>query len=339
MKPVLITVTVPVKNEEKHLRKCLDALLYQDYPNYEIICSYNRSDDASLEILEEYASKGLIRLYRDDDGNNVTSRNKLFRESHGDIILLFHARSIAEKQFLSTLAKKLDENPDAAGVCANIHYPQDAHPISKAVCVTMHSWLGGHGTSYRRVRNDEAVDCPLLTAYRREVLEKTGFFDPYYNVGDDADYNERARRQGFHFMKTPETRHYQYMRDSLPKFAKRIFVYGMERAKVFTHHGSSPKIYLAPSLALLFFTATLILALARPNYMPFVQLELAAYAIIVLSFSIKEALENDLSLLPLLPVMYAVEHFFYAVGMLAGLIAYAPGRRHAHGTRPTTQQT
>ena len=72
MKPALITVTVPVKNEEKHLRKCLNALLCQDYPNYEIICSYNRSNDASLAILEEYAEKGLIRLYRDDDGNNVS---------------------------------------------------------------------------------------------------------------------------------------------------------------------------------------------------------------------------------------------------------------------------
>ncbi len=52
-----ISVLIPVRNEEKELRMCLDSLLNQSYPFMEIIAMDDNSDDTSWQILREYAAK------------------------------------------------------------------------------------------------------------------------------------------------------------------------------------------------------------------------------------------------------------------------------------------
>ena len=59
MKEPLISIIVPIYNAEKYLRKCLDSILAQTYPNWEAICIDDGSSDNSSEILKEYAKKDL----------------------------------------------------------------------------------------------------------------------------------------------------------------------------------------------------------------------------------------------------------------------------------------
>ncbi|MBN2117276.1 MAG: glycosyltransferase [Anaerolineales bacterium] len=47
----LISVCVPARNEERNIRRCVEALLAQDYPNFEVIVLEDRSTDATAEIL------------------------------------------------------------------------------------------------------------------------------------------------------------------------------------------------------------------------------------------------------------------------------------------------
>ncbi|MBI4115004.1 MAG: glycosyltransferase [Candidatus Omnitrophica bacterium] len=56
----LVSILLPVKNEEENLRDCLKCLLNQNYPAKEIIVINDNSIDRTSEILNEYA-----RLYPD----------------------------------------------------------------------------------------------------------------------------------------------------------------------------------------------------------------------------------------------------------------------------------
>src|SRR5436190_4726317 len=47
----LISVCVPARNEEKNIRACMEAILAQDYPNFEVIVLEDRSTDRTSEIL------------------------------------------------------------------------------------------------------------------------------------------------------------------------------------------------------------------------------------------------------------------------------------------------
>jgi chlorobactene glucosyltransferase len=47
----LISVCVPARNEERNVRACVEGILVQDYPNFEVIVLDDRSTDGTPEIL------------------------------------------------------------------------------------------------------------------------------------------------------------------------------------------------------------------------------------------------------------------------------------------------
>ena len=48
----LISVCVPARNEERNIKSCVDSILSQDYPNFELIVLEDRSSDSTAEILQ-----------------------------------------------------------------------------------------------------------------------------------------------------------------------------------------------------------------------------------------------------------------------------------------------
>ena len=52
-----VSVIIPVYNAEKYIRKTLDSVLAQSYPDREILLVENGCEDQSSEILLEYAGK------------------------------------------------------------------------------------------------------------------------------------------------------------------------------------------------------------------------------------------------------------------------------------------
>jgi chlorobactene glucosyltransferase len=53
----LISVCVPARNEERNIGRCVEALLAQTYPNFEVIVLDDRSTDSTGEILRRYAAQ------------------------------------------------------------------------------------------------------------------------------------------------------------------------------------------------------------------------------------------------------------------------------------------
>ena len=48
-----VSVLIPARNEEQNIGKCLDGLLKQDYPNFEIIVLNDHSEDNTLQVIQE----------------------------------------------------------------------------------------------------------------------------------------------------------------------------------------------------------------------------------------------------------------------------------------------
>jgi len=56
-----ISVLVPARNEEGKIKRCLDSLLKQNYPNFELIVIDDRSTDSTGQIIQEIA-EGDVRV-------------------------------------------------------------------------------------------------------------------------------------------------------------------------------------------------------------------------------------------------------------------------------------
>ncbi|GHV18271.1 hypothetical protein FACS18949_11690 [Clostridia bacterium] len=75
LEPV-ISVIIPVLKVEPYLEQCLDSVLQQTMGNFEVICSYTKSPDKSLNILTEYSKKDdRIKIVFRDDGGLGGARN------------------------------------------------------------------------------------------------------------------------------------------------------------------------------------------------------------------------------------------------------------------------
>lgn len=56
-KAPLVSVCIPARNEENNIRRCVEAILEQDHPNLEVIVLDDRSNDATLTLLKDIASR------------------------------------------------------------------------------------------------------------------------------------------------------------------------------------------------------------------------------------------------------------------------------------------
>jgi glycosyltransferase involved in cell wall biosynthesis len=61
-----ISILIPTYNRSKYLTCCIDSVLFQDYPNFEVIVSDNHSIDSTSQVIEKYLSDKRVRYYRNE---------------------------------------------------------------------------------------------------------------------------------------------------------------------------------------------------------------------------------------------------------------------------------
>ena len=75
-KAPLISVIVPVYRAEKYLHRCVDSLLSQTFPDFEVLLVDDGSPDRSGEICDEYAKKdSRVRVFHKENGGVGSARN------------------------------------------------------------------------------------------------------------------------------------------------------------------------------------------------------------------------------------------------------------------------
>ena len=83
-----ISVIIPIYNVEKYLRRCLDSVKNQTFPDWEAICVNDGSPDNSAEILEEYAKKDArFKIVNKENGGLSDARNAGMAVASGEYIL------------------------------------------------------------------------------------------------------------------------------------------------------------------------------------------------------------------------------------------------------------
>lgn len=111
-----VSIIVPARNEAKYIKKCIDSLLKQSYPNFEIILVNDSSSDNTLNILKDYEknNSNIITLdikTRPDGwiGKNWACYNGYLKSS-GDLLLFTDADSYHSISSLEMSVSFLNSN-------------------------------------------------------------------------------------------------------------------------------------------------------------------------------------------------------------------------------------
>jgi chlorobactene glucosyltransferase len=112
----MVSIIVPMRNEERNARQCIETLMSQKYRNFEVIVVDDRSEDNTLTILKEFASKHsdfkLIEGTPTPEGW-IGKNHALWqgvREAKGDWILFVDADTISENYMLPSTIKFVEDN-------------------------------------------------------------------------------------------------------------------------------------------------------------------------------------------------------------------------------------
>ena len=125
-----VSIVIPVKNEARGIRACLDSWLNQTVPIKEIVVIDSGSTDGTIEICKEYSRVKLIQIPA-EEFNHGTTRNRAMRQVTGELTLMTVGDGRAcHEHVVKQMQRHFDEDA-VAGVCGLqvVPHERDKNPI------------------------------------------------------------------------------------------------------------------------------------------------------------------------------------------------------------------
>lgn len=124
MKPV-VSIILCTYNGEDLIRNCLDSILAQDYPNFEVLCVDGMSSDSTEGITKDYSKKDsriklLINKNRLPEGKG-NGKWMAFRKAKGRIVGIIDQDNVLQsKDLFSKVISIFKDNKNLVGVLGGL---------------------------------------------------------------------------------------------------------------------------------------------------------------------------------------------------------------------------
>jgi len=122
----LVSIIIPTFNRRDMLKRAIDQVLKQDYPNIEIIVTDNCSEDGTEEMVRSnYKNEKRVIYHRNETniGPAMNFRNAFYNLSSGEYCIgLCDDDYFIDSSYISSAVKLFLENPNAAFVYSGIYY-------------------------------------------------------------------------------------------------------------------------------------------------------------------------------------------------------------------------
>lgn len=103
-----VSIIVPIYNVEKFLPRCLDSLLAQTFPDFELLLIDDGSKDRSGDICDKYALKDQrIRVFHKENGGVASARQFGVSLATGEYVIHIDADDWIESNMLCDMVDKI----------------------------------------------------------------------------------------------------------------------------------------------------------------------------------------------------------------------------------------
>jgi succinoglycan biosynthesis protein ExoA len=320
--PVLVSVLIPVLDEEGHLREAADAALAQELSGQaEFLFIDGGSEDGSPAILHELSETDpRVRVLTNPARRTPHALNIGLAAARGEFIARMDAHTIYPPRYLSSGVRRLQ-----AGDVEWVSGPQLAigtNPGSARVARALGASLGRGGARYRdALRAETEVDSGFTGMWRRETLLRHGGWNEEWVNDQDLELAARIRRDGGRIVCIPEMAAQYVPRDTLRRVSRQYVTYGMYRVKTAQRHPETlrPSQLLPPAVTV---TAAVAVAAPRTRLRALARAGLAAYALALTGAAGRGGGDRPRSDLVALPAIWMTMHVSYGMGFARGCVRY-----------------
>lgn len=204
--PVKFSILVPVYRVEKFIRECIESVLNQTYPRFELILVDDGSPDKSGEICDEYAAKDpRIRVFHKANGGAFQTRCFALEKAEGDYILFLDSDDYLAPKALEVL----NANIIAHGADCIIYGIEWLRPGGAVAVACSGEYCGRLITDKRDaltlILNDASYNSLCRKCVRAGCFSGRDF-SPYYHIksGEDRIHSEEILENARSFLFLPE---------------------------------------------------------------------------------------------------------------------------------------
>ncbi len=320
MNEVIVSVVMPVYNEEKYIKKCVDSLLTQDYPldRMEWIFVDGSSTDKTVDILNCYREKypSLIRIY--DNPNKIVSyaMNIGIAESKGKYIVRLDAHADYATDYISKCIYYL-EDTDAENVGGVAETKANGF-MGNAIAKMLSSKFGVGNSQFRTNGESGYVDTVPFGAFKREVFSRYGGYDERLVRNQDNEMNYRIRKNGGKIYLSNDIRLSYYCRDTIKgisTMARKNGMWNIITMKLCP--GSMGLRHFIPFAFVLSIICLGVLSFVHSAFAALFFAELSLYLLLDIAFSIKQA--ETIKEFFALTILFPIFHVAYGFGSMVGI--------------------
>jgi cellulose synthase/poly-beta-1,6-N-acetylglucosamine synthase-like glycosyltransferase len=299
-----ISVIIPVKNEAKKIETCIEAVLAQSYPAFEVIVVDGHSTDETVCVAQKFPVKILYENYRTRAGANQVG----IENSNGNYIAFTDADCIPKKDWLENLIKEFKDGiVGVGGGIINLGDGIWARSINLAVGTFLGSANSVQGRFFKEKRFVNSISgCNSM--YRKRDLVDIKGFDVTLGTAEDTELNSKLLKMG-KLLYTPDAIICHNHNRGVKDFAKRMFQYGYGRAQ-----SRLWDIQIIPPVFLIILLASVVIT-------PLVLIGFAMLYFILLFFTgfYFSWKEKDPRFIFSIPIILFLEHSSYTLGFWRGI--------------------
>jgi len=323
-----VSVIIPCRNEERTIRLLLEAIIAQSFPReaLEVVIADGMSVDNTRAVIAEFQAEHpdfRIKVLDNPKRNIPAAVNTGIRAAEAEVLLRLDAHSVPNEDYIERCYAALTQGlADVVGGVWDIRAQEDTW-IARSIAAAAAHPLAVGDAQYRFTKQAAYVDTVPFGCFKRELVQRVGFYDESLLSNEDYEFNTRVRESGGKIWLDPQIRCVYFARRNLKELANQYWRYGYWKAQMLKRYPGSLRLRQAlPPLFVLGMTALLVSGIF---WLPGLYIFLGAamlYAAALLGAGIQLAANHHDSALSFgFPLAAACMHFSWGAGLLAGLVS------------------
>ena len=322
-----VSILVPCYNEQATIRLLLDALRNQTFPRaeMEVIISDGMSTDKTRDVIAAFQKDHPDLSLRVVDNTSRTipaAVNRAIESSRGTILVRLDAHSKPYPDYVMSCVNALEQGRgDNVGGVWEIQPGIDTW-IANSIAVAAAHPLGVGDALYRHAKEAAVVDTVPFGSFKRELIDRIGFFDETLLTNEDYEFNTRIRRAGGRIWLDPSIRSIYFARSTLVELARQYWRYGFWKWRMLRNYPDTLRWRQAlPPLFVLSLFGLSLTSIVIPFMAYVLMAELFLYFSIMIVTGIGAAVHQQKPYLIIgIPLAIPVMHITWGSGLLWSIL-------------------
>ncbi len=174
MENVKVSVIVPAYNVKMYVEKCVKSLMNQTFSDYEIILVDDGSTDGTVEICDELAECGKVRVFHKENGGLSDARNFGLNRAFGDYITFVDSDDYVAPTYLEELYEPVKKEKVDVVIAPLCYFFENKEPAPE-LAVSGYCVISAEEAVKRMLNREGIGHCSCAKLFKRTLWEQVRF--------------------------------------------------------------------------------------------------------------------------------------------------------------------